>query len=104
MTFKRSVQSLLAGYRLALALLCLAVIFFMAAGNNKKVMLNAGTVKDTANWPATFGFGRVAAAEAIVKIDIDIRPDGMGLPTGSGNAAQGRDIYEIKCASCHGKN
>ena len=32
-----------------------------------------------------------------------IPPTGAGLPKGSGNAAQGADIYKLKCAMCHGK-
>jgi hypothetical protein len=104
MEFKRSVQSLLAGYKWALTLLCLAVAFLMAAGSNKKVKVNGDIDRDTANWPITFGFGRVATVEEISKIDIDVRPDGIGLPAGSGDAAKGRKIYEIKCASCHGRN
>ena len=34
--------------------------------------------------------------------DIDIRPDGMGLPPGQGSVAEGEPLYEAKCASCHG--
>ena len=31
-----------------------------------------------------------------------MRPDFQGLPSGSGSVAQGQDIWEGKCASCHG--
>ena len=34
--------------------------------------------------------------------DIDIRPDGKGLPPGSGSVEDGEMMYEEKCASCHG--
>src|SRR4029453_15899571 len=34
--------------------------------------------------------------------DIDVRPDGAGLPPGRGTVAQGQAIYDAKCASCHG--
>ena len=50
----------------------------------------------------TFGFGRLATADDIKKVDIEVRPDGAGLPAGSGTAVQGRPIYAQKCASCHG--
>src|SRR6266568_2716775 len=35
--------------------------------------------------------------------DISVSPDGVGLPQGSGTAAQGRAVYEQKCELCHGK-
>jgi mono/diheme cytochrome c family protein len=50
----------------------------------------------------TFGFGRPATADEVKKIDIDVRPDGVGLPAGSGTAAQGRQVFAQKCAVCHG--
>lgn len=34
--------------------------------------------------------------------DINIFPDGTGLPEGSGTARQGAPIFAAKCASCHG--
>lgn len=51
-----------------------------------------------------YGFGRAATAQEIADWDIDARPDGAGLPPGSGTYAQGRDIYAQKCAACHGAN
>ena len=50
------------------------------------------------------GIGRAATAEDIAKIDIDVRPDGKGLPEGNGTAAEGAKIYAAKCQSCHGAN
>jgi S-disulfanyl-L-cysteine oxidoreductase SoxD len=35
--------------------------------------------------------------------DINVLPDGSGLPKGSGTAAQGAPIYAQKCAACHGE-
>jgi S-disulfanyl-L-cysteine oxidoreductase SoxD len=34
--------------------------------------------------------------------DISIGPDGKGLPSGSGTAAQGAQIFAQKCELCHG--
>ena len=48
------------------------------------------------------GFGRAATPEEISEWDIDVRPDGTGLPPGSGTAEQGDPIYQAQCASCHG--
>lgn len=53
--------------------------------------------------PKKFGFGREATAEEIKGWDIDIRPDGVGLPVGKGTAKQGEPLYVEKCASCHGE-
>jgi cytochrome c len=49
-----------------------------------------------------FGFGQPATAAQIAAENIDVRPDGTGLPPGSGTAAQGQAIYSVRCASCHG--
>jgi cytochrome c len=57
---------------------------------------------DTAQWPATFGFGKDATPQQIAAWDIDVRPDGVGLPAGSGTVTQGKAIYVAKCAACHG--
>jgi S-disulfanyl-L-cysteine oxidoreductase SoxD len=35
--------------------------------------------------------------------NIDVLPDGTGLPPGSGTAKQGAAIYAQKCALCHGE-
>ena len=54
--------------------------------------------------PAPLGIGRAATPEEIKQLDIDVMPDGRGLPPGSGTVAEGAKIYAEKCASCHGKN
>ena|ERR1051326_61856 len=35
--------------------------------------------------------------------DINVLPDGTGLPSGSGTPADGARIYAAKCAVCHGQ-
>lgn len=57
---------------------------------------------DSAHWPKTFGFGKKASDSDIAALDIDIRPDGKGLPVGEGTVAEGKIIYIAKCAACHG--
>jgi cytochrome c len=49
-----------------------------------------------------YGIGTPATASEIAGWDIDIRPDGKGLPPGSGSVEDGEMMYEEKCASCHG--
>ena len=48
------------------------------------------------------GLGRPATPKEVAAWDIDVRPDFKGLPKGAGTVAQGQDIWEAKCASCHG--
>ncbi len=47
------------------------------------------------------GYGRSATAEEIERRGLTIFPNGAGLPAGSGNAAQGLKIYELRCVRCH---
>ena len=48
------------------------------------------------------GVGRDATPKEVAKWDIDVRPDFKGLPAGSGSVAKGQDVWESKCAQCHG--
>ncbi len=59
----------------------------------------AGT---TASADKYLGVGRAATPKELAAWDIDVRPDFKGLPPGSGSVAQGQDVWEAKCASCHG--
>jgi len=49
-----------------------------------------------------FHLGRTALEEEIVAWNIDIRPDGQGLPQGRGNVDVGGELYDTQCAVCHG--
>jgi S-disulfanyl-L-cysteine oxidoreductase SoxD len=53
--------------------------------------------------PRHLGIGREAKPEEIAGWDIDIRPDGQGLPPGKGTVKQGEVIYMQQCAACHGE-
>ena len=46
-------------------------------------------------------FGRTPTANEIKAWNIDVMPDGAGLPEGKGTVEEGDEIYEEKCASCH---
>ena len=48
------------------------------------------------------GIGRTATPAELKAWDIDVRPDFQGLPAGSGSVARGQQVWEDKCASCHG--
>jgi len=46
-------------------------------------------------------FGRLATTNEIKAWDIDVMPDGTGLPEGEGSVEDGDELYEAKCAACH---
>ena len=65
--------------------------------------LLAGSVAASAQTQAVYpGIGRLATPKEVQAWDIDVRPDFKGLPAGSGSVAKGQDVWESKCASCHG--
>ena len=53
--------------------------------------------------PDRFGIGRPATPAEIAAWDIDVSPDGTGLPPGGATSAEGAPIYAARCAACHGK-
>jgi S-disulfanyl-L-cysteine oxidoreductase SoxD len=56
----------------------------------------------TATLAALQQIGRPATAAEVKAWDIDVRADFKGLPAGSGTVAQGEQLWEAQCASCHG--
>ena len=54
--------------------------------------------------PKQFGIGRPASAADIAAENIDVSPNGAGLPAGSGSVQQGAAIFAKTCATCHGAN
>lgn len=69
-----------------------------------KLLLTAATLTalGTAASAQTYGLGREALPEEVAAWDIDIRPDGLGLPEGAGSVLDGEEVYLERCASCHG--
>lgn len=49
-----------------------------------------------------YGYGKEATPQEIAGWDIDVRPDGLGLPPGSGSVTDGETLFEEKCSVCHG--
>jgi cytochrome c len=63
----------------------------------------AAPAKAAQKEPARFGIGRPATPAEIAAWDIDVGPDGVGLPPGRGTSADGAPLYAARCAGCHGK-
>ena len=53
-------------------------------------------------WAETYGIGRPALPEEIAAWDLDVHPDGTGLPPGSGSVEDGEALFADYCAICHG--
>jgi S-disulfanyl-L-cysteine oxidoreductase SoxD len=49
-----------------------------------------------------YGLGRPATRAEIQQWDIDVAPDGAGLPAGQGSVSEGEAVFAARCASCHG--
>lgn len=49
-----------------------------------------------------YGLGRAASPADIAGFDIDVGPDGAGLPPGQATVQEGLEIYAAKCVVCHG--
>ena len=90
----------------AVALATFAGSVALAGGPGEKTAAKseAKTEAKTENAaPQRFNIGRAPTVEEIRGWDIDVRPDGQGLPTGKGTVAQGEKLFMDNCASCHGE-
>ena len=56
------------------------------------------------NMDELFNFGRTATIKEIKEWDLDVSPDGNGLPEGTGTVEEGEILYTSKCLFCHGVN
>jgi cytochrome c len=65
------------------------------------VILAGSVLAETA--PETPHLGKPVAAEEAEKWNLNVFPDGKGLPGGRGTAVEGKVVYAKKCASCHGE-
>ncbi len=66
-----------------------------------KIVAGAALLSATTAHAET-GLGRVATPAEVAAWDIDIRPDGKGLPEGSGDVYTGEEIWLEQCSVCHG--
>jgi S-disulfanyl-L-cysteine oxidoreductase SoxD len=53
-------------------------------------------------YPSKFDFGQPATEQEIAAVAIAIPANGKGLPSGKGDYAKGKQVYETACAACHG--
>ena len=70
-------------------------------------MTAAGLLEATAgagepHKPGYYGYGTPPTPAQIAGWNIAARPDGAGLPPGSGSVSKGANIYADQCAACHG--
>ena len=65
-------------------------------------LIMATTVVTASASDRPFNLGKIATVEEVSGWDIDVRPDGLGAPIGTGNAIDGEEIYAELCAACHG--
>jgi S-disulfanyl-L-cysteine oxidoreductase SoxD len=50
-----------------------------------------------------YGVGRAPSTQEIRALGVSVAPDGTGLPAGAGTAADGRAVFALRCAKCHGE-
>lgn len=62
----------------------------IAYGSNKESMAQ------------TYGLGSPTNEKEIAPWNIDVGPDGVGLPAGQGTSQTGEPVFLDKCAACHG--
>jgi S-disulfanyl-L-cysteine oxidoreductase SoxD len=77
-----------------------SVLAVLAAGVLAATLAQA--VARAQGYPARFEFGSPAGEQDIAAIAIAVPADGKGLPSGKGDHAKGKAVYETACAACHG--
>jgi len=85
-----------------LILACPILLLLMSLKTGFIPLQGKMSLTDSLKRPAKFGFGRPATGQEIAVWDIDVRPDGKGLPLGQGDVKKGKLLYALKCAACHG--
>ncbi len=65
-------------------------------------ILWAGSPVDRQERTHGYGLGQSATDQEVQAWNIDVAPNGEGLPPGQGTAKQGAALFAARCASCHG--
>jgi S-disulfanyl-L-cysteine oxidoreductase SoxD len=68
--------------------------------STSKALLFGATTLSLASPVLAYDFGRPVTPDEIALLDIDVRPDGNGLPAGGGTVAQGKQVFADNCAVC----
>jgi cytochrome c len=83
--------------RIRIAFGAIALVSAACTGESRDV-----AVRD--HLPDRFGIGRAVTPPEIAVVDVDIGPEGAGLPAGSGTPEQGASVFLMNCATCHGND
>lgn len=91
----------------AIALLAVAAGFGLACSGRGGSLADSssarrGAVSAAGSEPASYALGRTPEAQEIAAWDLDVNPDGVGLPSGRATAVDGASVYAAKCLICHG--
>ncbi|WP_345814184.1 c-type cytochrome [Paraburkholderia sp. PREW-6R] len=82
--------------RVALSAVCLLLVF--ASCSSVAPQARDGPLQRE----APHDIGTPLTAADVAAWNIDVAPDGRGLPAGSGDVATGAHVFATKCAACHG--
>lgn len=73
----------------------------LAAATLALALLASG---DSSSEKARYELGMKISERDLAAWNIDVRPDGAGLPPGRGSVTEGKEIYLAKCSACHGES
>ena len=73
-----------------------------AARRQQSLGAQPADVRPAPEPPARYGVGTAVSDSELVAWDLDVSPNGAGLPQGRGTVTEGASVYAAKCASCHG--
>lgn len=66
------------------------------------LLVAAAVIQTTQAAPEGPKLGKPLTAQELAGLDINVFPDGSGLPSGKGTAVEGKAVYDAQCAACHG--